>query len=139
MSDELPKLFSDDEFIEQRQLRDRRELRDRRAEARRAEDRRTSPMWGRRRTDGLPESTIEQAFPHVAKKLTLTWDSEACAAYISSLSVADRPGRQGFPADVMEDLIMLYEINEMLMGKPALEQRAEWPPTWKEAVRRGLK
>lgn len=130
MSDELPKLFSDEEFNEQRQLRERRELADRRTA-----ERRVAPM-GRRLTDGLPESTIEQKFPHIAKKLTLVWRSEGCAAYIASLSVADRPGRQGFPAEVMEDLMMLHEINDMLIDKPGLGQVAAAPPAWREAVRR---
>ena len=93
-------------------------------------------MRGRRSTDGLPASTIEQKFPHIAKKLTLAWRSEACAAYILSLLVADRPGRQGFPAEVMEDLMMLHEINEMLMGRSAVKQEAALPPSWKEAPRR---
>jgi hypothetical protein len=93
-------------------------------------------VQGSRLTDGLPESTIEQKFPHIAKKLTLAWRSEACAAYLSSLTVADRPDRQGFPAEVMEDLMMLYEINEMLMEKSRLGPEAASPPAWREAVRR---
>ncbi|MEK7877225.1 MAG: hypothetical protein AAB325_13660 [Pseudomonadota bacterium] len=136
MSDELPKLFSDEEFSEERERRERRESDDRRALERRTEDRRVSPMRGRRSSDGLPESTIEQKFPHIAKRLTLVWCSEACPVYISSLAVADRPGRQGFPAEVMEDLLMLQEINAMLMGKSAVIQEAALPDDWKEALRR---
>jgi len=130
VSDELPKLFSDEEFNELRLVRERRELADRRTV-----ERRVAPMQ-RRLTDGLPESTIEQKFPHIAQKLTLVWRSEGCAAYISGLSVADRPGRQGFPAEVMEDLMMLHEINDTLINKPSLGQAAAAPPAWKEAVRR---
>ena len=153
VSDELPKLFSDDEFNAQGQVRERRELAERRAAERRAEEqraeerraaeqrvaeRRVSFVWGRRSTDGLPASTIEQKFPHIAKKLTLAWRSDACSAYILSLSVADRPGRQGFPAEVMEDLMMLHQINDMLMEKSALERTAALPAAWKEALRRKL-
>jgi hypothetical protein len=147
VSDELPKLFSDEEFIEQRLLRERRELADRRAEEQRAEEKRAEERrakgerrvlfpHGRRSTDGLPESTIEQKFPHIAKKLTLAWRSEACAAYLSSLTVADRPGRQGFPPEVMEDLMMLHEINEMLKERSRLGPEAASPPAWAEAVHR---
>lgn len=132
MSDELPKLFSDDEFNEQKLVRERRELADRRVQERRAQ-----PVPALKNTDGLPQSTIEQKFPHIAKKLTSLWRSEACAVYISGLTVADRPGRQGFPLDVMEDLMMLYEINDMLIKKPDLGQAAsETPPVWKQAVHR---
>lgn len=125
MSDELPKLFSDEEFNEQRLLRERRELADRRTT-----ERRVTPMQGRRRTDGLPESTIEQRFPHIAKRLTALWPSEACALYLASLLVSDRPDRQGFPADVMDDLLMLNEINDMRAIKTDLGQAAAAPPAW---------
>lgn len=113
MSDGLPKLFSDEEFNEQRLVRERRELADRRVQ-----DRRAQPMPPPGNTDGLPQSTIEQRFPHIVKKLTALWLTEACAEYLSGLTVADRPGRQGFPLDVMEDLMMLYEINDMLINQP---------------------
>ena len=136
MSDELPKLFSDEEFSQERERRERRESEDRRAAERRSEDRRVSPMGGRRRSDGHAESTIEQRFPHIAKKLVVAWPSDACTAYILSLSVADRAGRQGFPAEVMEDLMMLHEINEMLIGRSALVQEPALPPAWKEALHR---
>jgi len=65
-------------------------------------------------SDGLPESTIEQRFAHVAKRLVAMWPSEACALYISKLVVPDRVGRQGFPQEVMDDLMMLYQMNDML-------------------------
>ena len=67
---------------------------------------------------------MEQRFPHIAKKLPALWRSEACAVYLSGLTIADRPGRQGFPADVMEDLVMLHEINEILMRESGLEPEA---------------
>jgi hypothetical protein len=65
------------------------------------------------RTDGLPESTIEQRFSHVAKQLVAMWPLEACAMYISRLVVSDRNSREGFPEDVIEDLLMLDSINQM--------------------------
>lgn len=132
MSDELPKLFSDEEFNEQRRVRERRELADRRVQERRAQ-----PVPALKNTDGLPQSTIEQRFPHIAKKLIALWRSEACTVYLSSLTVADRPGRQGFPLGVMEDFMMLYEINDMLISKPNLEKAAAAPTTtWGGPVRR---
>jgi len=124
-------LFSDEEFNEQRLLRERRELADRRTEERRA-----APVQQPMRTDGLPQSTIEQKFPHIAKKLTALWRSAACTVYLSGLTVADRPGRQGFPLGVMEDLLMLYEINDTLISKPSLEKAAAATGDWGGAVRR---
>jgi hypothetical protein len=74
--------------------------------------------------DGLPESCIEQQFPHIAKKLTLAWPSEACALYIADLVVNTREARQGFPKEVVEDLLMLHAINDMLMRVGTRGQRA---------------
>jgi len=132
MVNELPKLFSDDEYKAQLTSREQRQVPDGPIK----EWREGPAQFGPRPPDGDPESSIEQKFPHIAKKLTSVWRFEVCAAYLSSLTVADRPGRRGFPADVMDDLMMLYEINEMLMGKSGLGPKAAPPPVWKEAVRR---
>ncbi len=96
MADELPKLFSDEEFNAQLQLHERF---------------RGHTQLGRQPSDGRPESALEQRFPHIAEKLTAMWWSEVCARFISNLIICDRPNRQGFPCDVLEDLIMLSEIN----------------------------
>lgn len=114
--DELPKLFSDDEFKAQVEIRERRENPERReVQERRVEERRReTTQLGRRPSDGLPESTLEQQFPHLAKKLTTLWRSEACAFFLGGLLISDRPNRQGFPYDVLEDLIMLNELNSTL-------------------------
>lgn len=68
-------------------------------------------------TDGLPESTIEQQFPHIARQLCAVWPSEACALLINNLVVNTRDLRQGFPEEVIEDLLMLAAINELLVRK----------------------
>ena len=129
--DELPKLFSDEEFKAQRELRERRELEERRElPDRRTEERRREPLQlGRRPSDGLPESTLEQKFPHLTKKLTGLWQSEPCAVFPNSLMISDRADRQGFPYDVLEDLIMLTEINAILINPaPILEDKPRRDP-----------
>ncbi len=35
--------------------------------------------------------------------------------YLTSLIVNERETRQGFPKDVLEDLLMLHSINDILM------------------------
>ena len=113
MSDELPKIVSDEEF--DRMLREREK-------AQRAlhSDHNKWDNSGvidpyHRPSDGLPECTIEQHFPQIARKLTMVWPSDACAAYIASLLVNKRETRQGFPPEVVEDLLMLHAMNEMLL------------------------
>jgi hypothetical protein len=106
---ELPQIFSDEEF-------------DRHLKARTALPRGDHERWDnaaarplKQRGDGLPESCIEQQFPHIALKLSLVWPSDACAMYIADLVVNRREERQGFPKEVLEDLLMLHAINDMLL------------------------
>ena len=66
------------------------------------------------KSDGLPESTLEQRFPHIAKRLTAIWRSEECTEYLNHLVVSERETRVGFPMEVVEDLMLLHSINEMV-------------------------
>jgi hypothetical protein len=111
---ELPRLFSDEEFEALRKERQQSEL----LEHDRQDVRGTRLV--KRESDGRPESRIEQQFPHVAKKLTVLWPSEACEVYLRSLLVMDRETREGFPPEVVEDLLMLYSMNEMRLRKIGL-------------------
>ena len=103
---ELPQIFSDEEFNSS--------LEKRKAHEHTLQD---HDVRGARKvvreSDGRPDSTIEQRFPHIAQKLAALWPSEACALYIRSLVVMDRDTREGFPEEVLEDLMMLYQINEV--------------------------
>lgn len=112
MSDDLPKIVSDEEFERMLQEREKAQ-RALRSDLDRWDNAGTAPL--RPPGDGLPESTIEQQFPQIAKKLAMVWPSEACASYLASLLVSDRETRRGFPPEVVEDLLMLHAMNEMLM------------------------
>jgi len=125
--DELPQILSDEEFaalLKQREQFDRPEH-----ERWNNAGPRSQPVT----TDGKPESSLEQQFPHIAQKLTSVWPSEACALYLKELVVTERNTRQGFPADVVEDLLMLYAINEILLRRrgpapaPAGSPNDPWP------------
>ena len=109
--DELPPLLSDEEFdalLKQRAQFDRPEH----ERWNNAGQRPTPPQ-----TDGRPESSLEQQFPHIAAKLVAVWPSEACALYLNNLVVTERNTRKGFPADIVEDFLMLYAINETLVRR----------------------
>ena len=82
--------------------------------------------------DGLPESTIEQRFPHIARQLVAMWGSEACAMLISRLVVSDRLDRKGFPREVIDDLMMLYELNDRGVGPTLLRT----PPFSRQSLNR---
>ncbi|MDB5811796.1 MAG: type secretion system protein [Betaproteobacteria bacterium] len=109
MSKELPEILSDEEI--ERRVKEREQL------LRSGHDRwdNSGVISKRHLSDGLPESTIEQLFPRIAEKLAIVWPSEACAMYITSLLVNTRETRQGFPPEVVEDLLMLHSINDILL------------------------
>ena len=122
-TEELPKIFSDEEF--EQLLKAREDV------LRPGHDRwdNSAARPPPRVSDGLPESCIEQQFAHVAAKLSAMWPSEACALYLSDLIVNKRGARQGFPPEVLEDLLMLYEVNDMLVlaGSRRLQRAAPDP------------
>jgi hypothetical protein len=104
---EFPSLLSDEEF---------EDLKLRRYQGERPEHDQLDNKGIRAKsapTDGLPESTIEQRFARVSQQLAEMWPSDACASYINGLVISDRAERQGFPQEVIDDLMMLYQINEM--------------------------
>jgi hypothetical protein len=111
MSKEFSDIFSDDEF--ERLLQERHKA-ERALSTDQAGWDRSGRVPPHRPGDGLPESTIEQHFPQIAKQLILVWPSEACAVYLNNLIVTRRP-RQGFPPEVLDDLLMLHSMNDMLL------------------------
>jgi hypothetical protein len=56
-------------------------------------------------------SHLEQQFPRIAFRLVELWENVACGDYLRSLLMDDRGGRQGFPPEVVEELILLDSIH----------------------------
>jgi hypothetical protein len=50
----------------------------------------------------------------------MVWPSEACAAYLTSLIVTKRETRQGFPPEVIDDLLMLHSMNDIILRSAAM-------------------
>lgn len=50
---------------------------------------------------------LEARFPHVFAKIVELWGKPEMEGYFQSLMVADRPGRQGFPADAAMEVLRL--------------------------------
>lgn len=125
MSKELPEIVSDEEFA--RMLRER----DKAARALRTDHDRwdnSAIIPAHRPGDGLPESTLEQHFPRIVQKLLLVWPSEACAAYLTSLIVNQREARQGFPPEVIDDLLMLHSMNDIILRGAQTRSGLNTPP-----------
>jgi len=121
MPSDLPRIFSDDEFDAAKKQQ---------SEKGRQHDR-WDPSGSREPpppTDGKPECTLEQSFPHIGRKLISLWGTDVCGLYLKSLIVSDRETRKGFPLDVVEDLLMLYVINEIVTRKIIFAPPPKLPP-----------
>jgi hypothetical protein len=123
VSSELPEILSDEDFDKLLKARDEAP----RSAHERWDNSALRPT--RLPSDGLPESCIEQQFPHIATKLTLAWPSDACAQYITNLVVNWREARQGFPQEVINDLLMLHEINDMLINNAGRRSQGTATPS----------
>ncbi len=64
---------------------------------------------------------IEDTYPHLLERIVATWRSPESARYLRKLIVDERGGRQGFPFEVMSELLMLSAL---------LETPAEEPRVW---------
>jgi hypothetical protein len=52
-------------------------------------------------------SAIEEKFPRIAEQITLLWGFPEMEKYFEKIMYDDRGGREGFPADVMSELVFL--------------------------------
>lgn len=77
-------------------------------------------------------SNLEAKFSRIFNKILGMWGTPELDRYLGSLFVDDRGGRQGFPADVMNDILMLSRIHEHVrkMNEAGAGQR---PDAWGDA------
>ena len=59
----------------------------------------------------FPEQLVER-FERVAKKLNEDWGRPPAAEYLNDLIFPSRPGRQGFPPEVAEEILALKNLHE---------------------------
>jgi len=55
---------------------------------------------------------LEAQYERILKRIDELWDSDEIDAYFTSLIIDDRGGRQGFPADVLNDILRLRDFSE---------------------------
>jgi ankyrin repeat protein len=55
---------------------------------------------------------LEQKYERVLQKIDELWDTSEIDAYFSDLIIDTRGGRQGFPKDVLDDIIVLRDFRE---------------------------
>ena len=62
-------------------------------------------------------SALEKQFPRIVEKITLMWGAKEFPDFLSTLMIDRRGDRQGFPFDVLEEMMFLTEIHDYRLGK----------------------
>lgn len=62
-------------------------------------------------------SAVEHQYPRIAQSLCELWGKPDCEPYLLSLVFDERGGRQGFPNEVAEELMLLFSLMERAPGK----------------------
>lgn len=60
---------------------------------------------------------LEKQFPRVVDKILLMWGAKEFPEFLSTLMIDTRGGRQGFPFDVIQELMFLQEIHDYCQGE----------------------
>ena len=66
-------------------------------------------------------SPLEAHYQRIAIELTQHWDDPGLDVFLDELISCSRDGRQGFPLDVMSDLLFLSELRWWLTHSDASE------------------
>jgi len=54
---------------------------------------------------------LEHQFPRIAEAIVLLWGHPEMDAYFNKIAVDERGDREGFPPEVMSDLLMLATLH----------------------------
>ena len=57
------------------------------------------------------KSAIELKAPHLLQKITVLWGTPMLHEFLSSVTMMDRPDRQGFDPEVASELFTLFMLN----------------------------
>lgn len=71
-------------------------------------------------------SAVEKRFPRIAEKIVLMWGATEFPQYLTSLMIDKRGDRQGFPFDVLEELMFLNEMHDSRLGKRAVVDKSTY-------------
>jgi hypothetical protein len=66
----------------------------------------------------LYRSALEKDFPHVLETIQTMWGYRELNAYFRKLTLNERGSRDGFPAEVWEDINMLWQLHQKIVPEP---------------------
>jgi type II secretory ATPase GspE/PulE/Tfp pilus assembly ATPase PilB-like protein len=61
---------------------------------------------------GVEVKKLSFSYPRIVKIIDATWGSADCFHYLDSLLFSERPDRQGFPTDVLDEIVFIKNIFE---------------------------
>jgi uncharacterized protein len=61
---------------------------------------------------------LERQFPKIVTSLTVLWGDRDLQPYLDKLVVDDRGDREGFPQDVMQELLFLSRLHAAIVPVP---------------------
>ncbi|MFA9273337.1 MAG: GspE/PulE family protein [Candidatus Aquirickettsiella gammari] len=61
---------------------------------------------------GVEAKQLASQYPRIMKIIDSTWGSVDCLHYLDSLLFSERPGRQGFPTEVLDEIVFIKNIFE---------------------------
>jgi hypothetical protein len=67
-------------------------------------------------------SEIEKQFPRIARSITLLWGYPEFLQYVDKLCLDDRGDRQGFPREVVEELLFLHSLHVSSVKPPRVSR-----------------
>lgn len=62
---------------------------------------------------------LEAGFPHVIERIVALWGTPELRPFMDALMLADRPGRQGFPPEVVTEIFRLANVLGDAEAQPA--------------------
>jgi hypothetical protein len=69
---------------------------------------RREPTNARPQVNTDPRSALEIQYPRIVEQLALKWSQYDCEQFLNGLMLDERGDRQGFPVNVIDDLLMLH-------------------------------
>lgn len=61
---------------------------------------------------GVEAKAMMNSFPRLLKTIDAGWGARECMFYLDNLLFSDRPNRQGFPNEVIDELLLIKNIHE---------------------------
>lgn len=70
------------------------------------------------RTADLYKSALEMKYPNILIAIQSMWGYKELNTYFTKLTMDDRGGREGFPAEVWEEIHLLLKLHQEIVPEP---------------------